>query len=147
MTVKSLQVLFAGSETIDKSRITYGVAPGTMRNSSHLRFLIRADEGNILVDTGPHPDDVAARIAAGGQMDVKPEDYLPQSLKGVGLSMDDINMVVVTHLDWDHCAPELRDERRLLELLIHLFQALSLLWREKIVHRDLKPENILIRGD
>ena len=53
MAVKSLQVLFGGSEVVDKSRITYGVAPGTMVDSSHLRFLIRADEGNLLVDTGP----------------------------------------------------------------------------------------------
>ena len=53
----------------------------------------------------------------------------------------------IEHLDWDHCTPELRDEKRLVELLIHLFKALSLLWQGKIVHRDLKPENILIRGD
>ena len=53
----------------------------------------------------------------------------------------------IEHVSWVHCLPEFRNEKRLVELLIHLFQALSLLWQAKIVHRDLKPENILIRED
>ena len=97
-----MQVLYLGSDYLDESRITVGVPRGTMVETVFLGFLIRADEGNILVDTGFHPDDAAEENAAGLQVNVQPEDLLPERLKEVGLSMDDINMLVVTHLDLDH---------------------------------------------
>lgn len=51
----------------------------------------------------------------------------------------------IDHVEWESCASQLREERALVEFLIHLFMALKLLWDQKIVHRDLKPENILVR--
>ena len=92
MAVKSMQVLYLGSDYLDESRITVGVPRGTMVETVFLGFLIRADEGNILVDTGFHPDDAAEENAAGLQVNVQPEDLLPERLKEVGLSMDDINI-------------------------------------------------------
>ncbi|TSA13509.1 MAG: hypothetical protein D4R73_00690 [Deltaproteobacteria bacterium] len=53
----------------------------------------------------------------------------------------------IEHISWDDCILELKKEQTLVDFLIHIFKALSLLWTIKIVHRDLKPENILIRGD
>ena len=35
----------------------------------------------------------------------------------------------------------------LVDFVIHLFNALEILWNNKIVHRDIKPDNILIRPD
>ncbi len=51
----------------------------------------------------------------------------------------------IEHVHWKDAIETIREEKNLVELLIHLFQALSLLWQKKIVHRDLKPDNILLR--
>ncbi|MFC2045711.1 N-acyl homoserine lactonase family protein [Chloroflexota bacterium] len=102
MAIKSMEVLYLGSDHADESRITYGVAPGTMVEAVFLSFLIRADEGNILVDTGIHPEDAEKENAEGLQRSVQPEDHLPLRLKEIGLSMEDINILVMTHLDRDH---------------------------------------------
>ncbi|MFC2044641.1 N-acyl homoserine lactonase family protein [Chloroflexota bacterium] len=102
MAVKSLQVIYGGSEVVDNRIFPY-LAPGEIIDTSHLCFLVRADEGNILVDCGGHPEDVETRMAKGARLNVKSEDHLPHRLKEVGLSMDDINMVILTHSSWDHC--------------------------------------------
>jgi N-acyl homoserine lactone hydrolase len=65
--------------------------------------LIKADEGNILVDSGMHPEDAEAGFKMKGQpFTWRQEDYLPQQLKSLGLSMGDINMLIMTHLHPDH---------------------------------------------
>jgi len=46
---------------------------------------------------------------------------------------------------WIDCQLELKKETNIIDLLIHIFNGLKLLWDKKIVHRDLKPENILLR--
>ncbi|MEA3547258.1 MAG: protein kinase [Thermodesulfobacteriota bacterium] len=51
----------------------------------------------------------------------------------------------IEHVHWKDAIETIREEKNLVKLLIHLFQALSLLWQKKIVHRDLKPDNILLR--
>lgn len=51
----------------------------------------------------------------------------------------------IEHIPWDKCVDHLKQEKNLVELLLHLFSGLRLLWDKKIVHRDLKPDNILIR--
>lgn len=51
----------------------------------------------------------------------------------------------IEHIPWKDCAKSLKDEKRLVDLLIHLFEGMNLLWDKKIVHRDLKPDNILLR--
>jgi len=53
----------------------------------------------------------------------------------------------IEHISWADCIGELKKEQNLVNFLIHIFKALSLLWSLKIVHRDLKPENILVKED
>lgn len=102
MALKSLQVFHVGSDHVDKRLIIPGIGEKTMVDTVFLNFLIRTDEGNILVDTGMHPADVEVMNAIGFNVNVRPEDQLPQRLKEVGLSMEDINMVLITHLHIDH---------------------------------------------
>lgn len=51
----------------------------------------------------------------------------------------------IDHLQWEVCIEELKKEKNLVDFLIDIFQALSLLWDVQVAHRDLKPDNILIR--
>lgn len=102
MAVKSLHVLYLGSQSgVDKSLMTFGVGAGEKMRSSFLSFLIQSDEANVLVDTGIHPDDIGL-MAKDGPISLTPEDYLPQRLASVGLSMDRIDIVIMTHLHGDH---------------------------------------------
>ncbi len=78
MSVKSLQILFLGSQNgTDKGFMTFGVDIGKKMVSPFLCFLIKADEGNILVDAGLHPDD-AALMARMGPISLPPENLLPE---------------------------------------------------------------------
>lgn len=104
MAVKSLQALCLGTEVIDLSHISYGAPRGTMLETSHTAFFIKADEGNILIDAGWSPEMVEKRKAQGAQLNVREEDLLPNRVKkDTGLSLNDMNIVILTHLDIDHC--------------------------------------------
>ena len=71
-------------------------------------FLIQLDDGtNVLVDTGLSPDHVDDPEARLPQPDVvvrmTPEDDVRHQLGLIGLAPADIDYVVVTHFDFDHC--------------------------------------------
>ncbi len=53
----------------------------------------------------------------------------------------------IENVSWADAIQELRKEPVLVEFLIHMFAAVSLLWDAQIAHRDLKPDNILLRPD
>ena len=104
MAVRSLQVLFLGQDkNIPKAKLAYGVEDGKLITTPFLSFLIRTDDQNILFDAGMHPDNAAHLRSQGREMIVREEDYLPSRLKEVaGLSMDDIDMIVLSHVHRDH---------------------------------------------
>jgi N-acyl homoserine lactone hydrolase len=72
-------------------------------------FLLRHSQGNLLFDTGCHPsvaEDVAARwggLAKFMTPLMRPEDNVLTGLAGLGVSADDIDVVVCSHLHPDHC--------------------------------------------
>ena len=104
MTVKSLQVLFLGQDNnIPKGKLAYGAEEGESVTTSFLSFLIRTEDKNILFDAGMHYDNAAHLKAQGRAISVREEDCLPTRLKEVaGLSMDDIDMIVLSHVHRDH---------------------------------------------
>jgi len=104
MTVRSLQVLFLGQDdNISKAKLAYGAEDGKLITTPFLSFLIRTEDKNILFDTGMHPDNAAHLRSQGRAMTVREEDYLPARLTEVaGLSMDDIDMIVLSHVHRDH---------------------------------------------
>ncbi len=71
-------------------------------------FLIQTDDGkNILVDTGlapEHMEDPECRFPAGDlTVTMTPEDDVRSRLAEIGLRPDDVDIVVQTHFDFDHC--------------------------------------------
>jgi N-acyl homoserine lactone hydrolase len=104
MAVKSLQVLFLGqNNNVAKGRLAYGMENDKLITTPFLSFLIQTDDMNILFDAGMHPDNAAYSRSQGNEALVREEDYLPARLKEVaGLSMDDIHLVVLSHVHRDH---------------------------------------------
>ena len=81
-------------------------------------FLIQHDRGNVLFDLGAHPDlahDPRARLgAAADDFDVRlnPEDDIIPQLAKVGVAPEDIDIVVLSHLHYDHAAASSSSRRR-----------------------------------
>jgi N-acyl homoserine lactone hydrolase len=71
-------------------------------------FLLRHSQGNVLFDTGCHPD-VAANPAHWGGMEkfmtpiMPPGDNVLTGLSCIDVTPDDIDVVVCSHLHPDHC--------------------------------------------
>ena len=98
-------------------------SPSSSPSSSELFFLLRAPDaeapvasvllrhtqGNVLFDTGCHPDvatDPEGRLGtlAKYMQPIMPaDDHVLTSLKAVGLGPDDIDVVICSHLHTDHC--------------------------------------------
>lgn len=53
----------------------------------------------------------------------------------------------IENIGWAEFEKKVSNELMLVDFVIHLFNALEILWNNKIVHRDIKPDNILIRPD
>ncbi|MBN8975514.1 MAG: N-acyl homoserine lactonase family protein [Rhizobiales bacterium] len=71
--------------------------------------LLRHPKGNVLFDTGCHPDIVTNAEERWGALArvmtplMSPQDNVISSLQAVGLAPDDIDIVVCSHLHPDHC--------------------------------------------
>lgn len=72
-------------------------------------YLIKHPDGNVLFDTGCHPDsitDAAGRwggMARAFQVLAQPGDGLADQLDRFGLTPDDVHIIVNSHLHMDHC--------------------------------------------
>lgn len=72
-------------------------------------ILLRHPKGNVLFDTGCHPDVVTNAEGRWGPLArvmtpvMSPQDNVISSLQAVGLAPDDIDIVVCSHLHPDHC--------------------------------------------
>lgn len=66
-----------------------------------LMFVIEAEGGKIVVDTGPSTPEHAAKY----HMPIIQEpDMAPlTALKKAGVNPEEVELVIMTHLHWDHC--------------------------------------------
>lgn len=97
----------------EKSRFTYMHNFGEKVDIPYVSWLIRGDGLTALVDTGCSAEDFqthikpmnkgGAHMLAGEQFaDVMNVKHLAEHLAAHGLTLDDIDLVIQTHLDWDH---------------------------------------------
>jgi glyoxylase-like metal-dependent hydrolase (beta-lactamase superfamily II) len=113
-----LEVLSDGSFALDGGQI-FGVVPKTLwekkvaadaRNRVRLGLnclLVRTGEQNILIETGMG-DRYDAKFA--DIYDVQKPTTLPDELRRHGLEVEDIDIVINTHLHFDHCGWNARRE-------------------------------------
>ena len=103
MAVKSLQVLYLGQDNdMPRRLVAYGSPEGQLVTTCFLSFLIRTDDKNILFDAGMHYDVAKLLKSKGRPISVREEDCLPARLKETGLTMADIDMVILSHVHRDH---------------------------------------------
>jgi glyoxylase-like metal-dependent hydrolase (beta-lactamase superfamily II) len=85
----------------EKSNFTYGVDQGIKIKSPVLMWFIEGSSSRILVDTGVSDPDWASRHHHPVVRDQQEEPV--RALESLGLEAADIDIVVNTHLHWDHC--------------------------------------------
>jgi len=65
-------------------------------------FLVEGNGMKILVDTGMSNTEIAHKYHHPGSY--QPEGYaIPDQLKSIGIDPKEIDVVILTHLHWDHC--------------------------------------------
>jgi N-acyl homoserine lactone hydrolase len=90
-----------GTLTIDKSKFIWGQGFGTKVQIPMLMFYVEGGGKRILVDTGCSDPEWAAKYHY--PLIRKPEEDPTRALEAIGVNPAEIDIVVSTHLHWDHC--------------------------------------------
>lgn len=86
---------------MEKSNFTYAVDQGVKIQSTILMWFIDGAKNKILVDTGGSDPEWGARYHH--PIEQKPHEDPIKAIEGLGLKPTDIDIIVNTHLHWDHC--------------------------------------------
>ncbi|HMK83056.1 MAG TPA: N-acyl homoserine lactonase family protein [Candidatus Bathyarchaeia archaeon] len=104
--MREVHVLPCGYEKGDMSSLTLLKHAGTSVNIPYHIYLIEDSDFTILVDTGTsihwrelHPKE----LNEAWPIQIEPDEYPDRILDSLGLSPDDIDYVINTHLHYDHC--------------------------------------------
>ncbi len=95
-------LLLGGFPNVEKSIFTYGCNQGVKFSACCIGWYIEGAEKKILVDTGPSNPDLALRYHPHLGLS-RDEMRLDRALSGIGIKPQDIDLVIFTHLHWDHC--------------------------------------------
>jgi N-acyl homoserine lactone hydrolase len=108
MSVKKMYLLPCGLVQADRSILLTGMGIGQKIQSPVISALLIHDQGPILIDTGLNPEGLTNPEGAWGprakliQPQLTEADDIRNRLKEAGLRVEDIKMVILTHLHWDH---------------------------------------------
>jgi N-acyl homoserine lactone hydrolase len=86
----------------EKSKFTYYKNFGDKIKFVFIAWLIVGGKKKILVDSGPG-DPEWARIHRNIELKPGPGGDLPSNLSSLGIESSTIDLVICTHLHWDHC--------------------------------------------
>jgi N-acyl homoserine lactone hydrolase len=90
--------LHLGTMTRHKDIMGYRLEPGKLIDVPLIAWYIEGAAKKIIVDTGGlEPSEVPRRAP------YKKEDSVDGALRKIGVSAKDIDIVIMTHLHWDHC--------------------------------------------
>lgn len=98
----SILPLNVGSSRSDQSLATLRKGMGMTRDSRFCAYYIEGAEKRILVDTGPSNQEHAAKWHKEVNPTITPDQNVVLALGKLGVKPDDIEIVLLTHLHWDH---------------------------------------------
>jgi glyoxylase-like metal-dependent hydrolase (beta-lactamase superfamily II) len=96
-----LHLLNTGYFTIDKSLLVYTKYQGQIYDAALKPLLMKTEKENILIDTGI--GELPEAYKEFHTVKMKPDQTLAMQLQKHGLKPEDIDIVVNTHLHFDHC--------------------------------------------
>lgn len=98
----SIYPLLLGSfPSVEKSVFTYACNQGVKFRACCIGWYIDGTSKKVLVDTGPSDPDLAARYHP--HLGLREKITLEQALSKLGVKPQEIDLVILTHLHWDHC--------------------------------------------
>jgi N-acyl homoserine lactone hydrolase len=89
-------------ELDEKSKMTYFKNFGKKVQIVYIAWLIKGNEKNILIDSGVGDADWA-KIHRGINLKPGPQGGFVTTLAKFGIKPEEIDLVICTHLHWDHC--------------------------------------------
>lgn len=95
--------LDVGSIETDKSNLTPRRDYGRTFKSASSMWFIDASPNKIIVDTSFKSVAVASKLHHPITVERRPEQEIQHALSAIGVTAESINIVVLTHLHWDHC--------------------------------------------
>ena len=92
-----------GRSAADQTIVTYRKGAGNIVTTSFACFYVEADGKKMMADTGPSSGEHAAKWHKEVAPDIGPDlvSYI-QLEKRVGVKPQEIDMILLTHLHWDH---------------------------------------------
>lgn len=108
--VKRIYALDGGSLNLEASGLLAGRDCGKRIDVPVPMYLLETEAGHVLVDSGNDPNVIddpvgtwGRELAAAVQPDMRPENHLSAQLGLLGLALEDVKLVIYTHLHHDHC--------------------------------------------
>lgn len=102
MTEYTIRALNTGFQLLDKALYaTYRKGAGTIIEHPVFAFLLEGGGRKILVDTGMSDTAHSVRHHHDGRQE--PGQAIHEQLASLGIAPDDIDIIIFTHLHWDHC--------------------------------------------
>jgi N-acyl homoserine lactone hydrolase len=102
MAVKSLHALQTGFMGAQRSLLFYGEFSAETTQIPISAYLIRTSDGNVLFDTGLSPRALPGLRRSDPLARFDEADLLVNRLDALGLRPDDVSLVVLSHLHYDH---------------------------------------------
>ena len=97
-----IRPLCLGRTYVDKSILTYLRDVGTKVIAPHIIWVIEGGEKVVVVDSGPGDPEIVAKEP--GRDLIRENDEEPlHALGNIGVNPAEVEIVVSTHLHWDHC--------------------------------------------
>ena len=142
MSTWTIQPLVYGTIDLPKSALTPGFDVGMVVKLPYLGFLLSDGRQRVLVDTGVHQSFFSGGRGYQGAVTEGGDTFVVDALAKVGVTPDDIDLVIYTHLHSDHCG-----NAHLFTRATHLFQESE--WAAYLdplpiitVRREYHPERI-----
>ena len=101
-TTYTIKPILTGWQYLDKGQYaTFRDGFGTIIHHPVFAWLLEGDGHKYLVDTGMGSTEISQKYHHEGRQD--PGTAIHEQVAKLGLSTDDIEAIIFTHLHWDHC--------------------------------------------